>query len=89
MLFNTQETFVVDICQNTLTNMIGDSNKYPQQMFLGVNNKNKKKKVSSIPVILLYVGVLCSSKYILMGENWGTNIITRVLCSRNTVKSHY
>ena len=49
----------------------GDSNKYPQHMFLeGKYRKKVSKKVYS-------------GKFFLTAESWGTNavVITRVLCN--------
>ena len=46
----------------------GNSNKYPQHMFLGVN-KAKKSFLSFI--ILVHVGILYSDKFFLTAEYWG------------------
>ena len=68
----------------------GDSNKYPQHMFLGVYMW-KKSFLSFI--ILVHVGILYSNKFLLTAESWGTNdvIITRLPCislHRNLIQSY-
>ena len=55
----------------------GDSNKYPQLMFLRVN-KGKKKFLSFI--ILVHVGILYSGKFFLTAESCGTNAVVIMRC---------
>ena len=63
----------------------GDSNKYPQHMFLGVYSQ---KASLLLPFILLYVGILYNS-ILFNGKMLGTKavVITRVLCIRSEQKS--
>ena len=57
----------------------GDSNKYPQHMFPGLN---KGKKCFLTFIIPVHAGILYSGKFFLTAESWGTNtvVITRILC---------
>ena len=43
----------------------GDSNKYPEHVFLGVNSQ---KASLLLPFILLHVGILYSSKFVLTAK---------------------
>ena len=59
----------------------GDSNKYPQNMFLGVNKGKKAFYHLSYWYMLGFFIVA----FVLMAESWGTNVvvITRSLCTKN------
>ena len=50
----------------------GDSNKYIQHVFLGVN-KGQKSFISFIR--LVHIGILYSGKFFITAESWGTNVV--------------
>ena len=70
MVFNTPR----DICCEYLLESPyrGDSNKYPQHMFLEVN---KKKKRPLLPSIVFYVGILYNAKFVSTAKPYETSTV--------------